>query len=196
MTADRCAATNTPKHGRRPSNERAASLRQACEKVVCRPRHGAACRLCQGGQRRLPGHLSRRNAGHRRRVRLRQDDAGPRHDPAERGDGRTDHLQRSGHHPHAGKTASSPAQGHADHLSGPVQQPESAHDRGRHRQRALPLPEAVYPCRAHRARQGAHGALRSGSRLYPPLSARVFRRPAPAHRHRPGARAEPEVHPL
>ena len=53
-------------------------------------------------------------------------------------------------------------------------------DQAERRARVLELMDAV----------GLNRALRQ------PLSARVLRRPAPAHRHRPGAGAEPEVHRL
>ena len=44
---------------------------------------------------------------------------------------------------------------------------------------------------AQRARRGTAGPGAPAERLSEPVPARVLRRPAPAHRHRPRARAEP-----
>ena len=49
---------------------------------------------------------------------------------------------------------------------------------------------------ARRARSADAGGGGPAARLHPPLPARVLRRPAPAHRHRPGARPGPGVHRL
>ena len=64
---------------------------------------------------------------------------------------------------------------------------------------AEPLDSSRARRRAERRGAGARAAATTvglDRRLRQPLPARVLRRPAPAHRHRPGAGARPEVHRL
>ena len=78
---------------------------------------------------------------------------------------------------------------HADHLPGPVRLAQSAHDRRRHHRRGAGHPQ---PRQDQAGVHGPGGAAardrRPAGRPHAPLSARVLRRPAPAHRHRPRAR--------
>ena len=88
------------------------------------------------------------------------------------------------------------AQPHADRVPGPVRLAQPAHvDPPDHRGRADRQQYRRQLARAGRA--GAPGAARRrAARHHPqPLSARVFRRPAPAHRHRAGHRARAGIHP-
>ena len=83
---------------------------------------------------------------------------------------------------------------HADHLPGPVRIAESAHDGGRDHRRGADHPQA----HEERARvRGPHRrAARNGRperRPHAPLPARIFRRPAPAHRHRARAGGESQA---
>ena len=86
---------------------------------------------------------------------------------------------------------------HADHLPGPLRQPEPAHDRGRHRRRGAHHPQAdedgARIRRPHRAAAGNRGPERRPPAAF---SARVLRRPAPAHRHRACAGGQPQAHRL
>ena len=74
---------------------------------------------------------------------------------------------------------------------------EPAHDGRRHHRRAAARPQASG--RAASAKRSACGAARdwwASTRTPEPLPARVHRRPAPAHRHRPGARRRAQLHRL
>ena len=75
----------------------------------------------------------------------------------------------------------------ADHLPGPLRIAQSAHDRRPDADRAA---RAAWRRRrtAERASCRTAAAGRSRSATRHALSARIFRRPAPAHRHRPRAR--------
>ena len=83
---------------------------------------------------------------------------------------------------------------HPDDLPGPVLLAEPA-AHGRHdRRRAVPAPEASQTeGGVKKDGPGAAGAGRPQPRALQPLPARVLRRSAPAHRHRPGARAAAEA---
>ena len=58
---------------------------------------------------------------------------------------------------------------------------------------AVADPAGTHAAGAQAGRAGAAGAGRAQPRALQPVPARVLRRPAPAHRHRPGARAAPEA---
>ena len=140
-----------------------------------------------GGGRGLVQPAARRDAGPRRRVGLRQehDRAGDR--PAVQAHRRLDHLRRAGHHRGRGR---GPAQAPApvpDDLPGPVRLARPADDGGRHDRRAAGRPRRGHEGRAPRAGPRAALDRRAQPRLRRPLSARVLRRPAAAHRRRPGA---------
>ena len=103
-------------------------------------------------------------------------------------------FRRPGH-PGLGVAPAAPAApGHADRVPGSVRQPVAAHVRGpdrrggadgpRHRQRPCGPPPP--------GRQSARGG-RARSRKPGPLPARVLRRPAATHQHRPGNRARAEL---
>ena len=67
---------------------------------------------------------------------------------------------------------------------------QPAHDGARHRRRAAAVCTAIANAPSGRgARARPAGAVGLQPRYMQPLPARVLRRPAPAHRHRPGARA-------
>ena len=77
---------------------------------------------------------------------------------------------------------------HADHLPGPLRLAQSAHDGGRDPGRAAAAcTRSAMPRRARRAGARAAGGRGPAPEHAQPLSARVLRRPAPAHRHRPRA---------
>jgi oligopeptide/dipeptide ABC transporter ATP-binding protein len=82
---------------------------------------------------------------------------------------------------------------HADDLPGPVRLAQSAHDGRRDRGRAADRARHRHAGRAPRARRQpvrARGAQAGGGQF---LSARILRRPAPAHRHRPRAPSSPKL---
>ncbi len=124
---------------------------------------------------------------------MRQDHHQPRGAAHAAGHGGSHPFRRRGHHhgrPHQ-RALSAP---HADGVPGPVRLARSAHEGARHRRRAAG--RARHPQNARgiprpRGAAAVHGgpAARHGRAV----SARVLRRAAPAHRHRPraGARAEP-----
>ena len=68
----------------------------------------------------------------------------------------------------------------------------------RHHRRGAPRPGASRGTagRSGQAGRGLAGGGRPAPRLHPPLPARVHRRPAPAHRDRPGPRPAPGLHRL
>ena len=75
---------------------------------------------------------------------------------------------------------------------GPVRLAQSAPDRAQHHRASAPVARRS-PCRRDRPRGGASAGIgrpAAGARVHRSLSARVFRRPAPAHRHCPGAGAQ------
>ena len=86
-----------------------------------------------------------------------------------------------------GEATAAHAQRHADDLPGPLRLAQPAHDRRRDHRRAAGDPRAG--TRQRDARSGAGTAARGRPQplLRQSLPARVLRRPAPAHRHRPRA---------
>ena len=104
-------------------------------------------------------------------------------------------VRRHRHHAAAASRTCGPtARRHADHLPGPVLLAQSAHDGGRHRGRAAAgaRPAARREERDDRSRPCSRRVgLRPAQMTQ--LPARVLRRPAPAHRHRPRAGARPEA---
>ena len=138
-------------------------------------------------------HPPRRDVRPRRRVRVRQDDRRADHPAPDRAHQRQVHLRRARRVRAVAPRAEGAAQGHADHLPGPVLEPRSAHaDRREHRRGAVRSRHA----RARERRStGAPGARRGrpATRARAALSARVLRRAAPAHRHRPGPGLRPKL---
>ncbi|CAK7281238.1 Oligopeptide transport ATP-binding protein OppF [Streptomyces misionensis JCM 4497] len=104
-------------------------------------------------------------------------------------------VQGRGHHPAVGPRPEGRAPQHPDGLPGPLHLPEPPDDGGRHRGGAVRDPPRGGP-QGGPAPAGAGTAGRGGARpgLRQPLPAPVLRRPAPAHRHRAGARAAPGGH--
>ena len=130
-----------------------------------------------------------RDARHRRRVRLGQDHARPR-DPAADLVGRSDRVH--------GQVAAGPeVQGdaavpprHADRVPGSVRLALAAHvDCRHHRGRPVGASPAALGRRARATRDRGAARRRARSRDALSLSARVFRRAAPAHRGRARDRA-------
>ena len=133
---------------------------------------------------------ARRDAVAGRRIRLRQihrrqgDPAALRHHRRRGVPGRRAHRQ------HAGRQAAADAPARAGGVPGSVLQPQSAHAGARHPGRADPqFRPGAQSRRAERARRRADGQGAAAARRGGPLSARILRRPAPAHRHRPRAGA-------
>ena len=152
----------------------------------------------RGADRYQPHRRRRRDAGDRRRERLRQDDARPLHHPGPAGERRAGHLphqnvRRRRAHCAEQAAAQAVAARHPHDLPGPDELAQSQHAGVRHRRRALAHPSDGEGARARgprgrHAREGRHP--RRGAR---PLSACVLGRAAAAHRHRTGAGARPEA---
>ena len=126
--------------------------------------------------------------GARRRVRLRQVDHGPADHPAAGADrpARSSSTARTSRT--SARRAAPAAPRHPDDLPGPVLLAEPpAHGRHDHR-RAVQAPGHRARGRHQEGGPGAAGARGPQPRALQPLPARVLRRPAPAHRHRPRAR--------
>jgi hypothetical protein len=140
--------------------------------------------------------LRGRDARPGRRVGLRQVDHRARH-PAARKAHRRPRLLR-GRRPRraARRRAAPPAAPHADDLPGPLRLAEQPHDAGPHRGRAAAGPQPAPTATSARPGQGAAQPGRHQPQHDQPLPARVLRRPAPAHRHRPGARGRAQLHRL
>ncbi|SPA25092.1 hypothetical protein CBM2637_A170426 [Cupriavidus taiwanensis] len=146
----------------------------------------------RGGQGcRLPAARGR-DPGHRRRIRLGQDHAGPYRAGAA--------AQERGHHPFPGaqlrqRHARRPpqaARAHAGGVPGPVRLAGAAHDHRADRRRRPGAAPARVVARGH-APARDRGAARGRPRPYRagPLPARVLGRAAPAHCHCP--RADPQA---
>ena len=99
-----------------------------------------------------------------------------------------DRVRRHGADDAQGRRAQALPPPDADHLPGSVRQPRPAHaDRRQHR-RGAAHPQSRDADGAPRQGQQDDGPGRAAAVPRAALSARVLRRPAPAHRHRPGAR--------
>ena len=135
----------------------------------------------QGGQRRHRRDPRRRDPRRRRRVGLRQDHPRARHHAADlvRGPHR---LPRPGHPGLEAPRAPPPAPRHADGVPGPLRLALPAHVGRPDRRRG---PRRPRPRRRGRPRRRDPRRGRPRPRHRRPLPARVLRRPAPAHRHRP-----------
>ena len=139
-----------------------------------------------------------RDLGAGRRIRLGQVDGGPHGGRPAAADRRRGQHRR---HRHVGggarRRAPAAAPAHPDDLPGPLRQPQSALAGGRiiaEPIRAFGLAKDNAEIAAPRRRAADAGRPRSGRRRQVP--ARVLRRPAPAHLHRPRACLEPGVHRL
>ena len=141
-----------------------------------RGRHGP------GGGRRVVRPCGGRNAGPRRRERLREIDD-RQGDPAPgRAHQRHDHAGGRDHHgTRPRRDAPAPAPPAGD-LSGSVRIAQSAHERGRDRRRAVAQLRHRVGRRADRARGAAVRARRPAARSDAQVPARIFRRAAPALR--------------
>ena len=103
-----------------------------------------------------------------------------------------DPLRRAATSPHAPRRAAALRRRAADDLPGPVRLAQSAHDGGADRRRAAGVHASGWPRAGARTRRRAAAASSACHAEHAStLPARVLRRPAPAHRHRPraGARA-------
>ena len=177
---------------RRRDRRRCLSVAEPASLLPGPPRHLRASRRPREGRRRHQlQRLSRPDAGPRRRIGLRQDDRRPR-DPA---------AHRTDRRPRAATTASTSrrsaasdlrehARADADHLPGPLRLAQPADD---DRDRRSPSRwSSTASARTRRDRRDRAAALLEEVGLQPalpaPLSARVLRRPAAAHLHRPRAR--------
>ena len=170
---------------------RAAARRPGAEVLPDhRRRHPQAQgRRRQGRREHLLRHRARRDAGHRRRERMRQVHRRTHGHEAARPDRRQGRVRGPGHHqPHA--QADGPAAPRdADDLPGPVLVAEpAAHRRHDHLGAVQGAGRQAGPRRAGRG-AGPDGPGGPEPRALQPLSQRVLRRPAPAHRHRPRHRA-------
>ena len=99
---------------------------------------------------------------------------------------RTDHVRRHGHRDaRPARRCAVCASGMQIVFQDPVRQPVAAHAGGRHRRRGAARARAwPQPRRARAPGRRGTGGGRPARRLGGALSARVQRRPAPAHRHR------------
>jgi ABC-type dipeptide/oligopeptide/nickel transport system ATPase component len=132
-----------------------------------------------------------RDARAGRRVGLRQDDARPGDPRPGARHRRRDPLRGPRHLQHRQGGAPRAQRRHPGRLPGPLHVAEPGDDGERHPHRAAArrgrLAPGGRPPRAGPARPGA-----AAGRRRPAPAARVLRRPAPAHRHRPRALARPE----
>ena len=148
----------------------------------------------QGRRRRLLRALQGRDAGHRGRVRLWQVHPGPAADAPRGADRRVGRLRRGRHVQAARPRHAQAAPRHPDRVPGPVHLAQPPQDGRRHRRGAVRHPPRRGAARAGPA-QGGPGAARPRRPqpgAHQPLPAPVLRWPAPAHRHRPRHRAEPQ----
>ena len=111
---------------------------------------------------------------------------GPDDPPPDRAHGRRDPVREQGHHEDLQRRDARSPPAHADHLPGPLRLAQSPHESRRDHRRGPQDPP-------HGNRQGPQGAgdgtAREGGlagRPLRPLPPRIQRRPAAAHRHRPG----------
>ena len=145
------------------------------------------------GRERDPDGAKGGDAGHCRRVGVRQvDDCSP-HPASARSDLRDDPFRRGRHHPALATGDAAVAAPDADDLPGPVRLPQPPEDGGADRRGAVCDPPHREPGRGGPARQGAARGRRPQPRAREPLRTRVLRRPAAADRGRPRARAQPAV---
>ena len=146
-----------------------------------------------GGCRRQLRCRQGRGRGPRRRERIGQDHRRPDAAAARGADLRHRPLRRHRRH-RAGAGGHAPVpQADADHLSGPLCEPEPAREdphRDRPRAGAAPDRHRRRPRGADRRPAGPGGARR---RLSRPIPARILRRSAAADRHRPRAGRQPRI---
>src|SRR6266566_1521434 len=156
------------------------------------PGHRAACPGAGRG-RRVARHPAGRDPRPGRRVGLGEVDARASHAAPHRAHLGGGDVRRALAPGARGARAARAPPRDADHLPGPLRLARSAHARREHRRRRARDP---WP-RSTRATPGAgERAARAGgpaARGRAPLSARVQRRPAPAHRHRAGPRRRPPL---
>ena len=154
-------------------------------------RHVRRAGHCAGAIGSLLQACRRQDLGRGRRIRLRQVDAcPPRHHDRAADRRRSDHRRQTGASGPDAEPRTAPHR--ADRVPGPLWLAQSAPE-GRHHSRRAAAPQHL-TLRVGAAGQGAgdDGAGRPPARALRPLSAHVLGRPAPAHRHRPFADAQPE----
>ncbi|CAA9321545.1 MAG: Oligopeptide transport ATP-binding protein OppF, partial [uncultured Gemmatimonadetes bacterium] len=181
----RPARRNARRHGaaagRAARGARAEEVLPHQEGVLQQPRGRR-----QGGGRRVVLFEEGRDAGHRGRVRLRQEHHGPGGAAPDRAHGRRGALRGAQHLRDGQGRAADDAAAGADRLPGPVQLAEPAHDDQRHAARGAFGPRHRHGAKGqgpHR-RAAAHRGAAAGARH--PLSARVLGRAAAAPGHRAG----------
>ena len=139
-----------------------------------------------GGEGRIAETAARRDARHRRRIRIGQIDAGALHRAADRSGRRLDRARRQGLGEADARGCPPRNPAYPDGVSGSVRVAQSAPQGGR-TGRAGSDRARHAAGQGDRRRQGIVRAGRARSIGRRPLSARILRRPAPAHRA--GARA-------
>ena len=183
-----------PRRRRRASRCRPAPL--ALADRAASPRPMAAAASCarsarvRGRRRRQPAGPARRDAGHRRRIRLRQVHRRALHRAPDRSRlERRDPAAGSADIARLGERRAAPAaQAHPDRVPGPLPVAQPAP----HRRRVDRRRSDEFRPAPRTRRSSARGqlmrlvGLRSGRARS--LPAPVLRRPAPAHLHRPRAR--------
>ena len=152
---------DAPAIWRRGAMTGAAARRRESEKAFSDLHRRVLARRGPGlrGRRRLVRDPARRDAGPRRRERLRQIDGRPHAVEAARTDRRQDRRRRRRHHPPRARRDAAVSPAHADDLSGPLRLAEPAHVGRRDRRRA-----ARHPRRRRRARAPRPGraSVRAG----------------------------------
>ena len=113
--------------------------------------------------------------------------------PAGRAHRRHHPIPGQGHHAHQGQCAPTHPPGRPDGVPGPLLVIEPPAHGGHDRGSAVPAAEDQDRPGHQAHRPGPARAGRAQPRALQPLSARVLRRPAPAHRDRPLARPAPEA---
>ncbi len=171
--------------------ERGAARRSRISRCTSRSRSAACCAGAivplKAVDRRELRARRRRDAGHRRRVGLRQVDPRPRDPPPDRADRGPRDLARARTWPALDAEA---LRRHRRAMQIVFQDPlasaQPAHDHRRHRRRAADHPRAgARPRRGAGAGSGHDGQDRPLAADDQPLPARILGRPVPANRRRP-----------
>ena len=132
------------------------------------------------------------HAGGRGRIRVRQIDAGAAPDPDRKSDRRRAADRRRRRRARERGEKEAPQAGNPDRVPEPVWFAQSAPDDREGARGAAPRQHAPQRRRAQGGGPVDHGQGGLKARILSPLSPHVLRRPAPAHRHRPGADAQAE----
>ena len=153
----------------------------------------AADRARQGRRRRQLHGRGRQDAGAGRRIRLRQIHRQPAGAAADRA-GCGQHPLRGPRSARVGRERAARVPPRcADHLPGPLCLAQSAHDGQPDPAEPLALHDLVPPARRRERVEELLRLVGLEPRFARALSARILRRPAPAHRDRPGAGGRAET---